>query len=156
ALAHLGVPFEEVVIPLDQPDTAAHIAKYTPAGRVPVLHDGDLVIWDSLAIIEYLAEKHPDGGLLPADRATRARCRSVSAEMHSGLAAMRDNMPMKIVADKSGHVVPPAVAKDIARVREIWRDCLAASGGPYLFGKFSMGDCMYGPVVTRFRTYGVS
>ena len=156
ALAYIGEPFEEVVVPLDQPDTAANIAKYTPAGRVPVLHDGDVVVWDSLAILEYLAERFPAAGLLPEGREARARCRSVAAEMHSGFAALREHMPMKITADKTGHPVPPAVAADIARIRTIWRDCLAASGGPYLFGDFSLADCMYAPVVTRFRTYGVS
>ena len=101
ALAYIGEPFDEVVIPLDQPDTAANIARYTPAGRVPVLHDGDLVVWDSLAILEYLAERFPAAGLLPELREARARCRSVAAEMHSGFAALREHMPMKITADKT-------------------------------------------------------
>jgi glutathione S-transferase len=156
ALAHLDEPFEEVVVPLDQPDTAENIGRYSPAGRVPVLHDGELVIWDSLAILEYLAEKYPAAGLWPAHREVRARCRSISAEMHSGFAALREQMPMNITAHKPDHPVTPAVAKDIDRIRSIWRDCLAASGGPYLFGKFTNADCMYGPVVTRFRTYGVA
>jgi glutathione S-transferase len=153
ALAHAGAPFETRTIFLDRPTSKAEIAKVNPAGRVPVLHDGDLVIWDSLAICEYAHEQY--GNLWPADRAARARARAISAEMHSGFVALRGNMPMDICTSKPcvGHT-PEALA-DARRVQEIWREALAASGGPFLFGTFSIADAMFAPVTTRFRTYGV-
>jgi glutathione S-transferase len=153
---HVGEAFEEVVIPLDRPDTAETIARWSPAGSVPILRDGDLTVWDSLAILEYLAERFPGARLLPADRGARARCRSVSAEMHSGFAPLREAMPMNIRRHAPGRAPTPEVAANIDRIRAIWRDCLAASGGPFLFRALTIADCMYAPVVTRFRTYGVA
>ncbi|HKA90925.1 MAG TPA: glutathione S-transferase family protein, partial [Haliangiales bacterium] len=150
-----GESFEEVVIPLDQPDTAQSIARWSPAGRVPILRDGELTVWDSLSILEYLAERFPGARLLPADRAARARCRSVAAEMHAGFAALREAMPMNIRLHAPGRAVGAEVAANIGRICAIWRDCLAASGGPFLFGGLTVADCMYAPVVTRFRTYAV-
>jgi glutathione S-transferase len=152
ALKHAGIPFEEIVIPLDRPETTAAIAKHSPSGRVPCLLDGDITVWDSLAICEYAAEHHP--ALWPADRAARAKARSVAAEMHSGFAALRTAYPMNIRASKP-KAPTPEVAADIKRIRAVWRDCLT-TGGPFLFGAFSIADCMYAPVVTRFRTYGVT
>jgi glutathione S-transferase len=159
ALKHVGAPFDLIVVPLRMPDTTAQIASHTPAGRVPVLRHGELTVWDSLAICEYLADVFPEARLWPADRATRAVARAVSAEMHSGFAALRNTLPMNIRASKAGR--PPVdaeVAKDIARVKEIWRDCRRrfGAGGRFLFGAFSNADAMFGPVVTRFRTYGVA
>lgn len=153
ALAQTGIAFETKTILLDQQDTKQQIAKVTPSARVPVLHDGDLVIWDSLAICEYIAEQHTS--LWPSDRAERARARSISAEMHSGFAALRQNMPMDVVADKRGQGHTKEALADAARVQTIWRECLDKSGGPFLFGEFSVADAMFAPVVTRFRTYGV-
>jgi glutathione S-transferase len=153
ALAQTGLAFETRTILLDQQDTKEQIARVTPAGRVPVLHDGELVIWDSLAICEYIAEQSP--ALWPTGRAERARARSISAEMHSGFAALRRDMPMDVVADKRGQGHTPQALADAARVQAIWRECLDSSGGPFLFGELSIADAMFAPVVTRFRTYGV-
>jgi len=156
ALAATGAPFREEVIPLSRPDSKAAILAVNPAGKVPVLRDGDLVIWDSLAICEYLAEQFPAAGLWPADAAERARARAISAEMHSGFAALRENMPMDIRARKPGRGHTPAALADAARVLAIWRECRArAQGGPFLFGRFSIADAMYAPVTTRLVTYGV-
>jgi glutathione S-transferase len=158
ALAHTGQPFKEVVIALDQPDTAANIARWSPTGRVPVLYHGSLLVWDSLAICEYLAEVFPQAGLWPEDRAVRAVARSVTAEMHSSFSALRQNMPMNTRARKpgQGHNAP-GVAEDIARIRALWTECHArySQGGPFLFGRFSIADAFYAPVVTRFITYDV-
>ena len=153
ALAHSGVPFETRTILLDQQDTKAKIAEVNPAGKVPVLHDGDLVIWDSLAICEYIAEQVP--ALWPSEKKARARARSVSAEMHSGFAALRQNMPMDVISKKPGQGHTPEALADAQRVQAIWRECLAASGGPFLFGSFTIADAMFAPVTTRFTTYGV-
>jgi glutathione S-transferase len=139
ALAQAGAKFETTTILLDQPTTKADIAKVNPAGRVPVLHDGDLVIWDSLAICEYAHELF--GNLWPGDRAARARARAISAEMHAGFASLRRDMPMDLCADKAGQGHTPAA--------------LATSGGPFLFATFTIADAMFAPVTTRFRTYGV-
>jgi glutathione S-transferase len=153
ALAHSGAQFETRTILLDQQDTKAKIAEVTPAGKVPVLHDGDLVIWDSLAICEYVAEQYP--ALWPSDKKARARARSVSAEMHSGFAPLRRDMPMDVLSHKPGQGHTPEALADAKRVQAIWRECLAASGGPFLFGAFSIADAMFAPVTTRFTTYGV-
>ena len=157
ALAHTGQPFREVVVPLGQPDTAALIAKHSPSGRVPVLLHGALSLWDSLAICEYLAETFPQARLWPEDTAARAVARSVTAEMHSGFAALRQHMPMNLRARRPGEGRAPGVAEDIARVTALWRECRErhGQGGPFLFGRFSIADAFYAPVVTRFVTYGV-
>lgn len=156
-LTHLGVPFEEIVIPLRRPETAEAIARHTPAGKVPVLHHGDVVIWESLAIIEYLAELFPDADVWPANRVARAHARTISAEMHAGFGPLRSNMPMHVRASLPGRGRTPEVARDIARITAIWRDCLDlfAADGPFLFGRFSAADAMFAPVVSRFQTYGV-
>jgi glutathione S-transferase len=153
ALAQTGVPFETKTILLDQQDTRAKIAAVNPAGRVPVLHDGDVVIWDSLAICEYVAEQQTE--LWPSARNERALARSISAEMHSGFPALRRDMPMDVCADKRGQGHTKEALADAARVQAIWKQCLGASGGPFLFGEFTIADAMFAPVVTRFRTYGV-
>ena len=153
ALAHAGAELETRTIFLDQPTTKAEIAKVTPAGRVPVLHHDDFLVWDSLAICEYAHDLY--GNLWPADRAARARARSISAEMHAGFPALRQDMPMDICSSLIGVGHTPAALADARRVQQIWRDALAASGGPFLFGTFTIADAMYAPVTTRFRTYGV-
>ncbi|MBF5043003.1 glutathione S-transferase family protein [Aggregicoccus sp. 17bor-14] len=159
ALAHTGQPFEEVVIALDAPDTAANIARHSPSGKVPALRHGELTVWDSLAICEYVAELFPQAGLWPKDAAARAVARSVSAEMHSGFLALRQNCPMNIRARKPGvGLQAPGVAQDIARIQQLWRECRTryGAGGPFLFGAFSIADAMYAPVLHRFVTYGVA
>jgi glutathione S-transferase len=158
ALKQVGVPFDEVVVPLQHVDTAARIAHYSPAGRVPVLRHGDITVWESLAICEYLAETFPVAELWPSDRAARAAARTLATEMHAGFAALRNACPMNIRReDAGGRTFDAAVTKDIARIQEIWRDCREkyGAGGPFLFGKPGNIDAMYAPVVTRFRTYGV-
>jgi len=158
ALKHVGVPFDLVVVPLRQANTAASIGKHSPAGRVPILHHGGVTVWDSLAICEYLADVFPEAKLWPADRAARARARSVSAEMHSGFAALRSALPMNVRTVKAPRPLDADITKDIERVKAIWRDCRKefGAGGPFLFGSFGNADAMFGPVVTRFRTYGVA
>jgi glutathione S-transferase len=156
ALAHTGARFRTETIVLDQPDSRDKILAKNPAGRVPVLVDGDLVVHDSLAILEYLAETYPAAKLWPADRAARARARSISAEMHAGFVGLRTAMPMNLRRSAPGVGHTPDALADAARIQTIWRDALRASGGPFLFGAFTNADAMYAPVVTRFRTYGVS
>ncbi|MBL8659673.1 MAG: glutathione S-transferase family protein [Rhodospirillales bacterium] len=157
ALAQTGAAYEEIVIPLDRPETAASIAAYSPSGKVPVLRDGELTVWDSLAIIEYLAERFPEAGLWPAAADARAIARSVSAEMHAGFQALRTHMPMNIRAALPGRGRAEGVEADIARVTAIWRDCRSRFGGDgaFLFGAFSAADAMFAPVVTRFQTFAV-
>ncbi|HUJ57391.1 MAG TPA: glutathione S-transferase family protein [Kofleriaceae bacterium] len=155
ALAHAGAHFDTETILLDQPDSKANIAKVNPTGKVPVLHHDGLAIWDSLAICEYAAELCPEAGLWPRERAARARARSISAEMHSGFPALRRDMSMDLVADKRGQGHTAEALADAARVMAIWREQLAASGGPFLFGAFTIADAMFAPVTTRFTTYGV-
>lgn len=155
-LSHAGARFETRTILLDQASTADEIAKVNPAGRVPVLHGPDgLVIWDSLAISEWANEVYPEAQLWPADRAQRARARSLSAEMHAGFTALRDAMPMDLWSSLAGVGHTEAALADARRVQTIWREQLAASGGPFLFGAFTIADAMFAPVTTRFTTYGV-
>ena len=151
-----SIPFEEVRISLDHPDTSKHIAEYSLAGRVPVLVVGDITVWDSLAICEYLAERFPEKELWPHDHEARAIARSICAEMHSGFTGLRSAMWMNIRASFPGKGRTPQAQADIGRVTEIWEDCLARSGQHgFLFGDFSIADAYYAPVVMRFRTYGV-
>ena len=150
-----GIAFNEVRIPLYQDGHADKIRAWSPAGRVPVLQIGEMTVWDSLAICETLAERHPEKNLWPADAAARAHARAISAEMHSGFAALRSNMGMNVRHTFPGAGRTPEVAKDIARIEQLWSDCLLRYGGPFLFGAFSVADAMYAPVATRFRTYAV-
>lgn len=154
-LSQTGARFETVTILLNLATTRDEILKISPAARVPILdHDG-LVIWDTLAIAEYAHELFPEAGLWPADRTTRARARSISAEMHSGFAALRENMPADLIAKQPGVGHTPEALDDARRIQDIWRAALDASGGPFLFGALSIADAMFAPVVTRFATYGV-
>jgi glutathione S-transferase len=155
ALAHAGVVFDEVRIALGMPDTREKLLGYSPAGKVPVLIDGNAKVWESIAICEYAAERWPDKRFWPADHAARAHARAISAEMHAGFAALRAAMPMNCRARYPGKGRNAAVDVDIARIEAIWGDCLKRYGGPYLFGAFSIADAMYAPVVSRFRTYDV-
>jgi glutathione S-transferase len=158
ALKAAGVPFEEVVIPLYTGDAdKQRILKYSPAGKVPILVDGPVTIWDSLAIIEYLAEKFPEKGFWPKDAAARAHARAISAEMHSGFMALRNECSMNIRRPLQQRALSADAKANAARVQDIWSTCRGAygQGGPFLFGAFSGADAMYAPVVHRFRTYGV-
>ncbi len=162
ALEACGVPFEERLIPLDLPETPGLLAKWSPSLKVPVLYHGPMMIWDSLAIGEYLAELFPHAKLWPEDREARAWGRSIVAEMHAGFPDLRDalsmdmrnrNKPMRIKPGRKEHL-----EADIARVVELWETSLGNYGhlGPYLLGAFSLADVFYAPVVSRFLTYGVS
>ena len=149
AMKVLGIPFEEKRIPLYGPDSKRELLQYSPAGKVPCLVDGELRVWDSLAILEYLAERHP--GLWPAEATLRARARSVSAEMHSGFPNLRQHMSMNVRKRHPGKGRTPEVLAEIARIVEIWSE----RRGAFLFGPFCAADAMYAPVVLRFRTYEV-
>ncbi|WP_075291766.1 glutathione S-transferase family protein [Pararhizobium arenae] len=151
-----GIPFEEVVIPFDFAAGNPRIKEVSPTGRVPVLHHGDARIWESLAIIEYAAELFPDAGLWPKDSHERARARSYSMEMLSGFRALRGACPMNIRRRKSAVPLQEGVAADIARIETIWREAIALSGGPFLFGAFSAADAMFAPVVSRFEVYDLT
>ncbi|NJM56362.1 MAG: glutathione S-transferase family protein [Synechococcales cyanobacterium RU_4_20] len=157
ALKQMEVKFEEIRIPLYEPNSAAAIAQYSPSGRVPVLIDGAQTVWDSLAILEYLAERYPEQPWWPRDLAARTQARCISAEMHAGFFALREQMPMNCRARFPGQGRSPATDRDIARVRQIWSRCREqwGQGGAFLFGEFSIADAMYAPVVLRFVTYGV-
>ncbi len=156
-----GIEFEEIVIPLDLPETQAAIRKHSPSGRVPVLLHRGLAVWESLAIAEYLNDLKPEDGLWPASAAARAHARSISTEMHAGFLELRNNMPMNIRASYPGKGMTPGVRADIERITSIWRDCRKRFSGAFqkddgfLFGAFGAADAMFAPVVTRFRTYGV-
>jgi glutathione S-transferase len=151
-----GLACDEIVIPLDLEDSKARIAAVSPSGRVPVLHADGVVVWDTLAIAEFLHERRPAAGLWPTDAAARARARSVSAEMHAGFGELRSRMPMDMRGRRS---VPrtPELDEDIARIDALWSACRREHGrdGEFLFGQWSAADAMYAPVVSRFRTYGV-
>ena len=157
ALKEAKLPFREMIIHLRQSDTKARILEYSPAGKVPVLIDGREMVWDSLAILDYLAARFPDTRLWPQDLAGMAFARSISAEMHSGFPDLRRELPMDIGVELPMPVLSPAATADVERVQAIWRDARGRFGaaGPFLFGRFSNADAMYAPVVTRFRTYGV-
>jgi glutathione S-transferase len=150
-----GLEFLEEVVPVDDPANRAELLLLAPSILVPCLTHRDIRIWDTLAIAEYLNELKPKAGLLPADRAARARCRSICGEMHSGFANLRSALPMNLKARRPGFKVWSGAQADIERIGTIWRDCLAAWHGPYLFGTLTMADAMYAPVVTRFLTYDV-
>ncbi|MEM9635906.1 MAG: glutathione S-transferase family protein, partial [Pseudomonadota bacterium] len=156
ALKHKGIPFRETLVPFDMENGNPNFKAFSPSMKVPVLKDEDLTVWDSLAILEYVADCHPQAGLLPEDRSARARARAVSAEMHSGFPALRGACPMNMRRPIEVLAVDEAVKADVARIVQIWTECLEASGGPFLFGEFTVADAMYAPVVSRFATYTLS
>jgi glutathione S-transferase len=155
AFKQANLDFTEVTINLRAPDAKQQMLAHSPAGKVPVLWAGDLMIWDSLAILEYVAERHPDKSLWPSDAVARAVARSVSAEMHSGFQPLREHCPMKILSvdPRSEHLEP--VQANIRRIVELILDCRRRFGatGPFLFSQFSIADAMYAPVASRLRTY---
>jgi glutathione S-transferase len=159
AMKAANIAFEEVFIPLytDASDKQ-RILDVTPSGKVPALVDGDITVWDSLAIIEYLAEQFPKAGLWPEDRAMRAHARSISAEMHSGFGALRNECGMNLHRPVGAIPLSADARANIARVQELWGGCRERYGqsGPFLFGSFSAADAMFAPVVHRFRTYAIT
>lgn len=156
-LRHFAIPFDEIRIGLRRPETRAEILVHSPSGKVPALKTPDGVICESLAIGEYLADAHPDAGLWPADRAVRARARAVASEMHAGFGRLRELMPMDCHARLPAPALDDEIVRDITRVTAVWSECRkAAAGGEFLFGGFGVADAMYGPVATRFQTYGVT
>ncbi len=156
-LRHLQIPFEEETVLLDTPNTRSRLLQFSGSAKVPVLVDRDLRIWDSLAIIEYLAERFPECSIWPSSPVARAEARSASAEMHSGFVALRTEMPLNCRARGRKVQIGDDLRSDIFRVIELWSDLRArfAAAGPWLFGEFSAADAMYAPVVLRFVTYGV-
>ncbi|MGH1507196.1 glutathione S-transferase family protein [Ralstonia solanacearum] len=152
-----GIPFEEIRLRLGSEGFAAEIHRYSPAGRVPVLVDGDITVWDSLAICETLAERFPRARLWPEDPKARAHARSICAEMHAGFANLRSQMPMNVTAMLPGLGWNVAVQRDVDRIAQIWTELRQkyAAEGPFLFGHFTVADAFYAPVVSRFATYGV-
>jgi len=152
-----GAPFEEVLIPLYTPASRDEIIRYSPTGKVPALRHGEVTVWESLAIGEYLAEQVPAARLWPTDPAARAAARAVSTEMHAGFADLRRHLPMNIRSSFPGRGLTPEVQLDLNRIAALWRDCRTRFGGDggYLFGHFTIADAMYAPVVTRFHTYKI-
>src|SRR6266404_5387772 len=158
ALRASNIAFDEVFIPLYTGEAdKQRILSFTHSGKVPALIDGDVTIWDSLAIIEYAAERFPEIQLWPRDAASRAHARSISAEMHSGFAALRNECGMNLHRPVGAKTLSADARADIARIQESWTECRVRYGkrGPYLFGAFSSTDAMYAPVVHRFRTYAI-
>lgn len=156
-LAHFHIPFEEIVIPLDEPETRARILEHSPTGKVPALRDGAVEIWESLAIIEYIAEKYPEKAIWPRARAARAHARSLASEMHAGFSALRNHCPMQFLRPVRKRSLTPEVEADVLRIDAAWANARAAFGknGPFLFGRFSAADAMFAPVVNRFHIYDV-
>ncbi|MEO1198181.1 MAG: glutathione S-transferase family protein [Pseudomonadota bacterium] len=158
ALRHAGVDFDEIVIPLDLPETRPSILKHSPAGKVPVLIDNGLVVWESIAILAHITERWPDARLLPADKDARSVCRSVAAEMHAGFSALRKACPMNMRRVNPSRDRGVDVAEDVRRITELWCDCREThgAGGAFLFGHFTVADAMFAPVVSRFVTYAIA
>jgi glutathione S-transferase len=156
-LKQTGAEFAEVVIPLDETGSRTEILRHSPSGRVPALHHGNLVVWETVAIGEYLAELFPAAGLWPEAREARAVARAVSAEMHAGFPALRAHLPMNMRSSFPNRGVSVEAQADINRITALWRDCRKrfGGGGSFLFGAAGVADCMYAPVVSRFRTYKI-
>jgi glutathione S-transferase len=159
AMKVADIPFEETVISLDATNFKQVVGPVSGTGKVPVLIDGDVRVWESLAILEYLAEKFPNAGLWPAESSARAIARAVSNEMHAGFVPLRRHMPMNLWRPVIKRELTPDAAVNVQRIEAIWADCRARygqkSGGPFLFGRFGAADAMYAPIVARFHTYGV-
>jgi len=155
AMKVAGIPFDDRVISLNDPQFKPTLLGFSPAGKVPVLIDGDTHVWESLAIIEYLAEKFPAAALWPSDAAARAHARAIASEMHAGFTPLRRHFPMNFWRPAKRRAVTAEVAANISRIDAMWSACRArfGAGGPFLFGRFSAADAMYAPVVSRFHTY---
>lgn len=157
-LKQSGASFDEVLIPLDESGTRTELLRHSPSGRVPALHHGGFVVWETLGIGEYLADLFPEARLWPVDREARAVARAASAEMHAGFAALRAHLPMNMRSSFPNRGVTPEAQADINRITALWRDCRRrfGGGGDFLFGHLTIADAMYAPVVSRFRTYKVA
>jgi glutathione S-transferase len=155
ALKVLGIPFEETVIPIYYPGSREKFMALSPGGKVPILQDGTVTVWESLAILEYVAETHP--ALWPRDPAARAHARAISNEMHAGFQPLRRQCPMNMWRPVKKLALSPETAANVARIDAMWSDCRArfGAGGAFLFGEFTAADAMYAPVVSRFHTYAV-
>lgn len=151
------IAFTETVIPLNQPDTKQKIMQHSPTGKVPLLIDGDIRVWESLAIVEYLAERFPNAGIWPSDKAARAHARAASSEMHAGFQPLRQACPMNLGRRFKPRAWSPEVLEAVARLQELWAESRVTfgEGGPFLYGAFSAADAMYAPVVTRLDTYQI-
>jgi len=158
AMKVAGIAFDEIVIPLYEAESREQVLKYSPTGKVPALIDGDRHIWESLAILEYLAEKFPAAHLWPADAGARSHARAVAAEMHAGFMPLRKSCPMNMWRPVIKRELTPEAAANVMRVEAIWAESRArfGAGGPFLFGRFGAADAMYAPVVARFHTYDVA
>jgi glutathione S-transferase len=156
-LAHFKIPFEEIVIEMDQPETRKRMLAYAPSGKCPSLHDGAISIWESLAIIEYIAEKYPDKAIWPKAKAARAHARALSSEMHAGFQALRQHCPTNFRRPVKKLELTDAVEAEIARIEAAWANARKAHGaaGPFLFGRFGAADAMFAPVVNRLHVYDV-
>jgi glutathione S-transferase len=156
ALKVAGIPFEETVLPIYIPGAREKILEFSPSGKVPVLIDGEVRVWESLAIVEYAAEKFPAAGLWPPERAVRAHARAVANEMHGGFLPLRRACPMNMRRPPGAITLSADVLANVARIDEIWTDCRARYRGPFLFGAFGAADAMFAPVVSRLHTYAVA
>jgi len=156
-IAHFKIPFEEVVIPMDQPDTRANMLKYAPTGKCPSLQDGKIAVWESLAIIEYVAEVYPEKPIWPRPKAARAHARSLSNEMHAGFPALRQACPANFRRKPKAIELSDEIRADVGRIEKAWAHARATFGksGPFLFGRFSAADAMFAPVVNRFHAYDI-
>ena len=157
AMVHFGLPFDEVVVGLQQPDTQQRLLAFSPTAKAPVLIDSGNIIWDSLAILEYLAETHPDIAIWPKDRSARAHARVLAAEMHSSFQALRQACPMNFRRARAKIEVSPQVMADVTRIEAAWADARKRFGadGPFLFGAFCAADAMFAPVVNRLDVYAL-
>ena len=155
AMKVAGIAFQETLISLEAHDFKARVKALGGAGKVPMLIDGDTRVWDSLAILEYLAEKFPAAALWPQQAAARARARAVAAEMHAGFMPLRRHLPMNMSRPVKPRTLDDGAAADVTRIEAIWSECLTIFGGPFLFGAFGAADAMYAPVVSRLHTYAV-
>ncbi len=157
-MRHFGIAFDEIVIPMAQEDTRKEMLRYSPAGKCPALRDGEITVWDSLAIIEYIAESTPDKPLWPKPRAARAQARSLAAEMHSGFMGLRGLLPMNMRRAVKRHELTPEASADVARIEAAFKQARDAFGqaGSFLFGDFSGADAMFAPVVNRLHVYDVA
>ncbi len=156
AMKVAGIAFEETVLPIYMPGAREKILEYSPSGKVPVLIDGAVRVWELLAIIEYAAERFPAAGLWPQRSEARAHARAIANEMNGGFLPLRRNCPMNMRRAPGPIDLPADALASVARIDEIWTDCRARHGGPFLFGAFGAADAMYAPVVSRFHTYGVA
>jgi glutathione S-transferase len=156
AMKASGIAFAERVISLDAPDFKATLLSFSPAGKVPVLLDGDIPVWESLAILDHLAERNPSAGLWPEDLRARAHARAIACEMHASFVPLRRHCPMNFWRPVKRRELTEEVATDVRHIDAMWADCLERYGGPFLFGRFTAADAMYAPVVSRLHTYDVA